>query len=336
MRWLQWSTIDLKNGLGGVEVHARSLARELSKLGVETAFSQNPSDLIDPRWDVIHSHGSAPAPYTKPKKGARQPIRVHTLHGTTLGRMSACGEWTWPGGYAAAFRELRGVLNADVVLSVHPNLWLNRIAKKKGKIHAVCWNGWDSDVLVDEASSTSDWKRNLPPLGSYWLFVGRGADPMKGADRLKSAIRLLPAMKWVAAPGQGFEDSPEIIKTGVLNSAQVHELMASAAGLVLPSRYEGHSLVLLEALSEGVPVVATRVGGVPVLPKGLQGLVTTDSGDPRSIADAMITAIRIPTDSESKQKRAEINRSILPTWKSVAETSLKAVETFLAKEPSRA
>src|SRR5262249_41443036 len=101
MNWLQWSSIDLKNGLGGVEVHARSVARELEKKGVTVGFSQDPSEVLNPRWDVVHTHGSAPGP-----KGLKSAVRVHTLHGTTLGRMAACGEWTWPGGYVAALREL--------------------------------------------------------------------------------------------------------------------------------------------------------------------------------------------------------------------------------------
>jgi glycosyltransferase involved in cell wall biosynthesis len=104
--------------------------------------------------------------------------------------------------------------------------------------------------------------------------------------------------------------------------------MAEAAGLVLPSRYEGHSLVLLEALSQGVPVVATKVGGVPVLPEGLQGLVTVDSADPRAIADAIRAASRFSIDSASRSQRAQTNQSLLPRWKNVAEISLNAVQRF--------
>jgi hypothetical protein len=187
MHWLQWSTIDLKNGIGGVEAHARSLARELTQLGNQCTFSSDASDLYDPQWDVIHTHGSAPAP-----QGHSKAIRVHTLHGTTLGRMAACGEWTWPGGYAAATRELRGILCADVILSVHPNLSLYHLAKKLGKTHAVCWNGWDSANLTEKSESAPEpWKQAIPPSGTFWVFVGRGADYTKGADRLKRATQLL-------------------------------------------------------------------------------------------------------------------------------------------------
>ena len=43
LRWLEWSTIDLKAGTGGVEVHARSLARELqtTRRGGKTSVSHH-------------------------------------------------------------------------------------------------------------------------------------------------------------------------------------------------------------------------------------------------------------------------------------------------------
>jgi glycosyltransferase involved in cell wall biosynthesis len=330
MRWLQWSTIDLQNGLGGVEVHARSLARELEKRGIEAAFSRNTEDLDDPKWDVIHTHGSA---YFR--KGSSTAIRVHTLHGTTLGRMAACGEWTWPGGYVAASRELRAVLNANVVLSVHPKLSLFRLAQKLDKTTAVCWNGWDpTDLPGVESALSMNLSTSLQELQSFWLFVGRGEDRMKGADRLRGAIRQLPDLKWVAAPGSGFEDIDTVVKTGRLSSAQIRELMKLSSGLILPSRYEGHSLVVLEALSQGIPVVATRVGGVPVLPEGLEGLVLADSGDPRALADAIRFAQKLPSDLASVEARAAKNRSILPTWSQVLETAMQAVREADAKRMS--
>ncbi len=325
MNWLQWSTIDLGHGLGGVEVHARSLARELARSGVQVEFSSDPAELQNPKWDVVHTHGSAPGP-----RGLKSAVRVHTLHGTTLGRMAAAGEWTWPGGYAAALRELRGVRTADAVLAVHPSLWLYSYAMRQGKAHAVCWNGWDAFDLSDSAEAlTPDMRRALESVGSFWIYVGRGGDRVKAVERLHGAMKLLPDLRWVAAPGDGFENLPKVLKTGQLSNAQVREVMSMASGLVLCSRYEGNPLVVLEALALGTPVVATKVGAIPMLPEGILGLVTADAGNAEAIADAVRGVGRL--DSTARAARAEANRKLLPTWEKVAEIYLRTVQGVLSQ-----
>src|SRR4051812_25432172 len=121
MKWLQWSTIDLAKGLGGVEVHARSLARELRKLGVDAGFSSDPKELSSSSWDVVHIHGSTATPLSiSNRRGGA--VRVHTLHGATSSRMLSCREWSWVGGYGAILKECRNILQADVVVSVRPNI----------------------------------------------------------------------------------------------------------------------------------------------------------------------------------------------------------------------
>jgi glycosyltransferase involved in cell wall biosynthesis len=334
MRWLQWSTIDLENGLGGVEVHARCLARELRNLGVEVVFSSDPRELQNSGYDVIHLHGSAfPVALQKAKRdrNSKKPVFVHAIHGTTLGRMAACGEWTWVGGYLAALREFAGVIHADLILADHAELWLYKLAKKLRIDVAAISNGWDAFEGTVPPKLNSAIESKLHEKTHYWLFLGRGADPVKNAPGLIEAWNMFypevsGRVNLVAVPGHGFESHDFVYRPGVLTSAEVFSVLVKSQGLVLTSFYEGLPLVVLEALGQGVPVVCTPVGGLKTLSPDLQGLVFSVDGSSRSIADALKRAHLIPNDFESRKLRAENNRGILKSWRQVAEAALAAVK----------
>jgi glycosyltransferase involved in cell wall biosynthesis len=65
------------------------------------------------------------------------------------------------------------------------------------------------------------------------------------------------------------------------------ELMTGADLFVLPSTQEGMPVALMEAMSLGVPVVASDIGGVPdIVDPGVEGVLVSP-GDPAALADAI-------------------------------------------------
>lgn len=84
-----------------------------------------------------------------------------------------------------------------------------------------------------------------------------------------------------------------------LKNDKLVEYYQNATIFILPSYYEGSPTVLLEAMACGVPVIATRVGGIPELIKdGKTGLLVPP-GDPKALAEAIVYLL----DNEKERRR---------------------------------
>jgi glycosyltransferase involved in cell wall biosynthesis len=84
-----------------------------------------------------------------------------------------------------------------------------------------------------------------------------------------------------------------------LSPQAVAERMDAATCLVLPSRSVGLGRVILEAFARGRGVVATRVGGIPDLVEDNVSGLLVESGDVKSLADALT---QIVTDRELAER----------------------------------
>jgi N-acetyl-alpha-D-glucosaminyl L-malate synthase BshA len=94
----------------------------------------------------------------------------------------------------------------------------------------------------------------------------------------------------------------------------VAEILTCADLFLLPSASESFGLVALEAMSCGVPIVATAVGGVPeVVPHGEAGFLTAVG----AVEDMAEHGVAILKDNE--------------TWRRMSEAARRAAERFSAE-----
>jgi glycosyltransferase involved in cell wall biosynthesis len=91
---------------------------------------------------------------------------------------------------------------------------------------------------------------------------------------------------------------------GYKNQAEVAEHLKGAAGLILFSNYEGLPCVLIEAQSAGVPVITTKVGGIPEYFDDKTGILI-ESKDEEALAKAVSDICEGKVSFSSEELRAE-------------------------------
>ncbi len=101
----------------------------------------------------------------------------------------------------------------------------------------------------------------------------------------------------------GINDS--ILLTGPLSSSRIAAIMRESRVFCLPSHKEGTPVCVMEALASGLPVVATRVGGIPdIVAHGTTGLLV-EKGDIGGLADALVSLLRDPSGCIRMGKAAQ-------------------------------
>jgi hypothetical protein len=93
--------------------------------------------------------------------------------------------------------------------------------------------------------------------------------------------------------------------------------------LVTASRAETYGMVVTEALARGMPVVATRVGGLPEAlgraPDGRRPGILVPEGDPRALAEALERWMTDPALRRDLRTAARGRRATLGDWSATSE-----------------
>ena len=141
------------------------------------------------------------------------------------------------------------------------------------------------------------------------LYLGGFDNPVKGGAVLLEALpelmrRCPQARALLAGPGEGPGDLPEGARWGGwLDEAAKERAFRAADLFAMPSLSEGLPVALLEAMARGLPIVASRVGGVPE--------VATDGVDAELVApgDTAELTARLAELVEDGRRRRELGQA---------------------------
>jgi glycosyltransferase involved in cell wall biosynthesis len=189
----------------------------------------------------------------------------------------------------------------------------------------------------------------LPQLagaGPVFLSVGR-LEGYKGFGDVLAALArahegggLGEGWRWVAV-GSGGDGAAlraavpthlreRVLLPGRVDEALLHGLYATADAFVHATRYEGSSLVTLEAMAHALPVVATRAGGIPdKVVDGETGWLV-EPGDVDGLATRLRDVARDPHAARAAGRRGQerVRRSFSSAV--LIERTLAVYEALLA------
>ncbi|MGC8979836.1 glycosyltransferase, partial [Caldisericum sp.] len=111
----------------------------------------------------------------------------------------------------------------------------------------------------------------------------------------------------------------------------VEKLMRLSKIFVLPSRYEGLPMVILEAMANRIPIIATKVGGIPeVIEDGIEGLlVEPESKD--ELTKKILYLLNNPSLREQLSKNAFEKVKSEYSIQSYTQRMLKLYEEVLSE-----
>lgn len=249
------------------------------------------------------------------------------LHYYRLGFMEP---WVWP---ILRKRHNRATLNLCTSVA------MVELLKQHGIERLGLWPGGVDTHRFQPARPSPEMRNRLSeghPESPLFLYVGR-LSAEKEIERIKPILQAYPSAR-LALVGDGphhkhlqhhFAGLP-VHMAGFLHGEELAQAYASSDIFIMPSRTETLGLVILEAMSSGLPVVAARAGGIPeLIQDGVSGFLFDDEAEAIAAIERLFPS---PSLRESiglaARTHAEQNG-----WKAATLQLLKHYKTACEQQP---
>lgn len=227
--------------------------------------------------------------------------------------------------------------NGRVVIS---NVIKDLVRDKHGVSSALIPNGV---VLPQLPSSTVALNQFGLDSERYILLVGRLVPEKRHLDLIDAFVKAaIPGWKLVIVGGSDHPDSyqtamvnravvtPNVVMTGFQKGLALRELYAHAGLFVLPSSHEGLPIVMLEALSFGLPVIASDI------PANLEVGLSRENYFPLGDTDALATKIKEHVANPMGPGEREFVRQWVAgryNWQHIAEKTAQLYRQVIKGKP---
>ena len=264
----------------------RQLAQLLRQYHVQIVHTHNPAP---------HFHGVLSSLF------AGRPVCVHTKHGRN-----------YPGNRKRVLlnRGLSWLTDAIVPVSDNASDVVLQIEKvNPAKVHRI-WNGVDTELYKPAASSQksevrspvigtvarlSSEKDQQTMLQAFKLVLDQWTQPLSLQPSTLPRLTFVgdgPCMAELRNEANHLEIVSQVDFLGARND--ISQLLNTLTLFTLSSITEGISMTILEAMSCGLPIVATDVGGNREIVNPPECGLIVPPCDPQALAEAYLTLLRDP------------------------------------------
>jgi glycosyltransferase involved in cell wall biosynthesis len=278
-------------------VNRYPIARELSLSDVR-ALALVSRRIKEIRPDVLHGHGAKGGAFLRLCPTAAGAIRVYTPHGGSLHYPKGT-----PRGniYSALERILMG----------RTNLFLFESRFARDTYYRAVGNPRNLVRVVPNGVTDAEFVPVVPAADATDIVYVGEFRRIKGADVLVDAIaELHRSGRKISATLAGDGDDNDALRAQVqrlglgdhvrfVGHIPARDAFAMGRLLVVPSRADSLPYVVLEAAAAGVPMIASRVGGIPeVLGAESEALVRAES--PAALVEAMAATLDNPAAARAR------------------------------------